>query len=542
MRMLSHSTGPANRRRICWLICTAFLLLSLGAEAALKSVPDEPVRIGSEPQFLFDRYIVDNFWAIKYKRQAVQRIVHQAEKHPGNPIIRGDQPSYVAVLRDEDTGLFRMYYQANYLIAADGLVADNQETLPDFAAIAKAKGRKYKTHISYAESKDGIHWIKPHLNLFPWHQRQPNNIVIGRRDNPALETCAPAILELPEVDRNGFRYWILYRAKGRGVKEFTGIRAAASRDGRHFEAADDRLLYHLHSDSPNTLVRDPARKQYVLYCRAKDKYRAWGDDMFDTGASRRVARIANDKLFEGWGGQGGPQVVLIPDERDNETHYNFFYGMPVRLYAGVYFGFLELFRMNDFIHTELAISRDGIQWQRFPRREKFIAYGEEDSWDDTMNFGSPSWVEVGDEWWFYYSGWDGPHGTPIRTGAIGLAKLRKEGFVSMHGPIGGGVVCTRRLIWPGGDLRVNADASKGELKVRLSDAKRKPLPGFDYEDCVAFTGDKIRHTVEWRGKSIQALKGKEIRIEFYLKEADLFTFVAGEGDQVLGKDGVKLEF
>jgi hypothetical protein len=524
-RRIGNRYGRAMDR-IGILVCAAVLFPTISLVAAKKSIPDEPVRIGTGPQFLFDNYLVDNHWAIHYKRQAVQRVQHQVRKHPGNPIIKGDQPSYVAVLRDEETGLFRMYYQANYLIGGGGGGDDNQETLPDFAAIAKKKGRKFKTHISYAESKDGTNWTKPHLNLFPWHKRKPNNIVISRRDSPAVETCSPAILELPEADRNGFRYWIIYRAKGRGGKELNGIRAAASKDGVHFEEADDRMLYHLHSDHPNTLVHDPSRNEYVLYCRAKDKYRAWGETMIDTGASRRVARIANDRLFSGWGEQGGPQTVLIPDERDNEAHYNFFYGLPVRLYAGVYFGFLEPFRMNDFIHTELATSRDGIQWQRFPQREKFIAYGEEGSWDDTMNFGSPSWVEVGDEWWFYYSGWDGPHGTPIRTGAIGLAKLRKEGFVSLRGPQGGGVVCTRRLIWPGGELRVNADATKGELKVRLSDAKRKPLPGFDYDDCVPFVGDKVRHAVEWRGSSIEDLKGREIRIEFYLQKADLFTFVA----------------
>ena len=133
------STVPTVERQ---LIVVA-LFLAIPAFGARQTIPIEPVRIGKEPQFLFDQYIVDNSWAIHYKRQAVQRVVHQAKKHPDNPIIPpGDQPSYVAVIRDEDTGLFRMYYQANFLIGADGLPDLNQETLPDFAAIAKKKGRK----------------------------------------------------------------------------------------------------------------------------------------------------------------------------------------------------------------------------------------------------------------------------------------------------------------------------------------------------------------------------------------------------------------
>ena len=420
------------------ILIPLLLCLAAVARGALSNFPAEPVEIGKVPQFVFDRHIVDNIWAIRYKRQAVQRVVHPTLKHAANPLIATDQPSYTAVIRDAETGLFRMYYQANYLIGAEPVDEDNQETLPDTAAILKKKGRKYRTHVAYAESKDGINWTRPHLNLFPWHNREPNNIVLGRVDNSAMETCAPAILELPERDRRGFRYWLLYRAKGWGGKELNGIRAAASKDGIHFEQQNDHLLYHLHSDHPNTIVHDSERNEYVLYCRAKDKYRAWGEHILDTGASRRVSRVANEELFSGWGENGGPQTVLIPDERDNETHFNFFYGMPVRMHAGIYFaGFLEPFRMNDFIHTELTVSRDGINWLRFPQRKKLIEYGADGSWDDEMIFGSPSWVEVGDEWWIYYSGWDGPHGTPIRKGGIGLAKIRKEGFVSLRGPVGG---------------------------------------------------------------------------------------------------------
>mgnify|MGYP002864304006 CR=1 FL=1 len=157
--------------------------------------------------------------------------------------------------------------------------------------------------------------------------------------------------------------------------------------------------------------------------------------MFDTGASRRIARYANNQLVGG-GDQNAPQNILIPGQRDNEKHFNLFYGIPVRLHSGVYFGFLEPFCMNDFIYTELAISRDGLNWNRFPERKKLIEYGADGTWDDETIFASPSWVKVGEEWWIYYSGWDGPHGTPIlarparrrhnRHPPIHLARWRPE--------------------------------------------------------------------------------------------------------------------
>src|SRR5690606_19132267 len=136
-----------------------------------------------------------------------------------------------------------------------------------------------------------------------------------------------------------------------------------------------------------------------------------------------------------------------------------------------------------------ATSRDGIHFQRFGGRPKLIEFGPDGSWDDTMIFASPSWVEVGDQWWVYYSGWDGPHGTAERDGGIGLACFRKEGFASLRGPVGGGVVCTRLLQWDGGPLYMNADARKGKATVRISDEHRKPLEGFDHADCDVFKGD-----------------------------------------------------
>ena len=255
---------------------------------------------------------------------------------------------------------------------------------------------------------------------------------------PQLQSSGPCILEVPENARRGYRYLMLYRASGRGIGELSGIRVIGSQDGVHWDPKSDQQIAHLHSDTHNTVSYDPRLRQYVMFCRGKHIYRAFGDKMLDTGASCRVARMSSSSLWEGWLDENTPQTVLVPDEIDAQTHFNFFYGMPTRHWAGIYWGFLEPFRMNDFIYTQLALSRDGVHFVRPPDRSKLIEYGPDGSWDDEMIFASPSWVEVGDQWWIYYTGWDGPHGTPDRTGAIGLATIRKEGFVSIRGPASGG--------------------------------------------------------------------------------------------------------
>lgn len=312
------------------------------------------------------------------------------------------------------------------------------------------KGRKYQTQIAYAESDDGVNWNRPHLNLFPGRKPEPNNIVVAYRDRPDAESSAPMILEAPEADRRGYKSLMVYRAKGRKGADINGIRIVGTHDGVRWDVEKSQRIVHLHSDHPNTISYDAQRKEYVLFCRAKDIYRAWGEETIDTGASRRIARLSSKNLWSEWMEQGQPQTILAPDGLDSELHFNFFYGMPTRRYAGLYWGFLEPFRMNDFIYTELATSRDGFHFNRFrgvtehsqkavlragvdtldkqgkrlptlgARPPKLIEWGAEGEWDDTMIFASPGWVEVGDEWRIYYTGWDGDHGTTDRSGAIGF--------------------------------------------------------------------------------------------------------------------------
>ena len=119
---------------------------------------------------------------------------------------------------------------------------------------------------------------------------------------------------------------------------------------------------------------------------------------------------------------------------DAKGGFNYFYGMPVKYHAGLYWGFLWPFKCNTDIYTELAVSRDGIHWLRMPDRPRLLEFGRQGTWDSGMIFAGPSWIEVGDEWWIYYSGWDGPHESSERTPGIGLATIRKEGFYSLRGP------------------------------------------------------------------------------------------------------------
>lgn len=463
-------------------------------------LPVEPVEIGTAPQFVFDTYIIDNRWAIKYHTQSMRCVFHQPQKYAGNPVIAGDG-GYVALHRDAKSGLFQMWYQT-YQNPPEG---------------EKRVGRYA---IAYAESKDGISWQLPRLNLYSWKGSKENNIVWtginGRRGG------APFFPDIPEANKQGYRHVMLYR-------ETDGMHLIGSQDGIHWDRESNLRISPIRSDTINGIVYDSRTDQYVMYCRSKNLYRAFKGDILDTGASRRIARMTSKELWTKWTNQ--PQHIMLPDNLDTRNNFRAFYGMAVKRYGGIYWGFLQAFKWNSDVHTELAFSRDTINFNRLPSRPKFIELGPDGSWDDGMVFSGHEWFEVGDEWWMYYCGWDGPHNSRQRVPGIGLVKLRKEGFISMRGPKNGGVLNTRQLLWPGGELVVNANAVAGEFKVRVTDVNRKVLPGFDYGDCEPLQGDHVAHQVRWKERSINELAGKVVRIEFFLRNADLYTFRAATASE-----------
>jgi hypothetical protein len=115
-----------------------------------------------------------------------------------------------------------------------------------------------------------------------------------------------------------------------------------------------------------------------------------------------------------------------------------------------------------------------------------------------------------------------------------LARIRREGFVSLRSPPSGGFVVSRLICWPGGDLHINASISPGsEMTARITGYDRQPLEDFDAEPSLPLVGDSVRHKVKWKQGEIRRLKGRAIRIELFMSGvADLYTLRAvPEGEE-----------
>ena len=450
--------------------------------------------IDHTPQFFIDDDLVDNRWGVKYQTEAVTRVFHSPVKHVLNPLIAG-RGGYVNVVRDEAAGLFRMWYQDYW----------DQSLEP----------RKYTYGVAYAESDDGLEWRLPHICEHEFKGTKENNIVLLGPTGGRAE--AQFLLDVPEEHCRGFKYVLLYLTDAPKSARLIG-----SHDGIHWDPASDVCIgAEFTPDTQGSIIWDPHTERFVWFTRATNIYRL-------RGQRRKVARLEHAQLWEEWPIR--PRNILLPDHLDAQTEHHYFYGMPTRYHAGVYWGFLWPYRAEEDIYTALAFSRDGRSFQRPADRPRLIDLGPEGSWDAGMVLASPGWVEVGDEWWIYYAGSNGPHKERLPEPGIGLARLRKEGFASLRSPAGGGFVVTCSFRCPGGRLFVNADATRGKLRARVTDYDRNPLPGFT-EPSRPIASDDVRHAVTWGRAEIGALEGHGIRLEFEMKGVvDLYSFCFAADD------------
>ena len=141
----------------------------------------------------------------------------------------------------------------------------------------------------------------------------------------------------------------------------------------------------------------------------------------------------------------------------------------------------------------------------------------------------------GDELWFYYTGlkyratyeWIGEYpGGEMRQlpgyepdrGAICLAVLRRDGFVSLDAGDDTGTVETREFLLPSGELHVNADAHGGELAVEMLAGNGALLAAARIQGA-----DAADARVEWVG-GYGAAAGTGVSLRFSLRNAALYSY------------------
>jgi hypothetical protein len=169
-------------------------------------------------------------------------------------------------------------------------------------------------------------------------------------------------------------------------------------------------------------------------------------------------------------------------------------------------------------YTVLAWTRDGRTWQR--DHEPFLANDPHPArWDHAMAWGDAQ-IIVGEETFIYYGGYRWGHkAARYDERQLGLARLPRDRYVAREADLNLGRLITKPVVFRAKMLTVNARVV-GEMRVRVLDGRGRPLEGFDWKKI---SGDGAALPLDW-GRPLDRLDGLTVRLEFELRDAQLFGF------------------
>ena len=194
-----------------------------------------------------------------------------------------------------------------------------------------------------------------------------------------------------------------------------------------------------------------------------------------------------------------------------------------------------MFHSNDnrwnkdgFHLIQLVCSRDLKTFKRLGNRQTFIGPSPvgQGAYDLTQLLGPSAPVIRGDELWFYYTGIkyrtppkDAEHDAKHDNGAICLAVLRRDGFISLDAGANNGMILTKPFRLPGAKLFVNVDAPKGELRVEMLDVTGRAVARSE-----PLSGDLLREPVTWAEGNIAKMKVQNVSLRFTLRNGQFYSY------------------
>lgn len=403
----------------------------------------------------------------------------------------------------------------------------------------------------HAVSEDGIHWDKPILRRVCVSGSRENNVVAL---DPLLEKSDNAIENIihhPEEKDPEKRF-----------KGFSGIfktrQPIVSPNGLDWQTLP---VPEIPSQDVSSLFFDRRSMTFVATLKHQSPY----GRSFCLSVSRDFQKWTDpraclvfyaDKKDQELGAQCIQYHVQSPDlykpllNRPDEYRTDI-YHFPIFFYEGLYVAMPTVFNQSGMTYNEkitldwadgvsmveLAVSRDLLNWERVGNREKFLPLSPLDggkNYDTGQLLAGNRPVARDNEIWFYYTGcksraslYDvGEGNPPDDRAAICLAKLRRDGFVSLDAGEEEGSVLTKPVQLHGTSIRINLDAADGELRAEILDQECKaPLPGFSLGESRTLRADNLESGLEWTsGKDTASLAGRIVRIHFVLRRARLYAF------------------
>jgi len=478
------------------------------ARTIRNRAPRTVVHPAPGPQLFVDDFLI-------LEQQGLTRVTHTPRRLPSPVLGNGSgvwQP-FVTVIRDPETQLFRMWYNA----------------------WAARPGQEAANYIAYAESTDGVEWRLPELGILG-----SNNLLMAIPGGYGVTL----IDEGPAFGDSARRFKLAWWGRKKpDTDDDSGMYIAFSADGLRWKPYEKNPVlpnYPDESDSRFALgardvldvFYDPIDARYSVFVKT---FAVPEDGLAPAPRAgktlRRLVSFSTSQDFIHW---ETPFRVIVPDERDSGTLEFYAVGGTIAR-GGLLIGCPRMLRDDlpaepsgapDGIgYSTLVTSRDGEYWER--HSDVFFERDPRpESWDRAMSWIG-SQVIVGNELYLYFGGYMHGHKINSRTERqIGLAKLRRDGYVSRDalGPEPG--VLLTPLLDPGraGCLSINAEASRGEIRVQLRDRMGEVLRGFSFAQCAPVRGDGLAQQVQWPAAGTPAFGRGPVHLEFNLRGARIYGF------------------
>ena len=302
-----------------------------------------------------------------------------------------------------------------------------------------------------------------------------------------------------------------------------------------FDAKDGLYIY--------TVKRGGKFGRSVAMATSRD-FKTWQDFGLVFGADEKDQELGVRNIKS----RLADPTLLQPFHNDPSVYNVDVYNMGVFRYEGVYLGLPAMFHSTgpvpnypntDGFHLiQLVSSRDLKNWKRLGDRETFIGPSRLDSgaYDLTQILPPSAPLVRGDELWFYYTGlkyrasfnYVGkyPNGEHFRKpgldpdgGAICLAILRRDGFISLDAGKTEGSVVTKPFRLPASKMFVNAAARDGQVRVEMLNPKGDVLAR-----SLPLSGDHPRGEVKWEQGDIDKLLGQDVSLRFRLRNGSLYSY------------------
>ena len=502
-RTLQRSSPGWQLRLIC--VVTALS----GISPPMVTSAAAPLELGSRRELLIDDYLIDQLTG-----GARQRLHHPTRREIAithDAPWEGNAGNYHTIF--EDDGIYRMYYHA-WQIPIEGT-------------------QGHPLYIAYAESRDGIDWVKPELGIVEVNGSKANNIVMATinghecHDFTVFKDTNPAAVSQAK-----------YKAVGYSGNP-PGLYAFHSPDALHWTP---------YNDSQPVMTGHPFDTQNIAFWDPNvGKYRAYVRD-FDDGRRDIMASTSDD--FVQWSKREWIQYLDAPQEHLYTNQIKPYYraphiliGFPARYVDRGWSAATRALPSPELRESRaklssrygtavtdslLMTSRDGRTFRRWDeaflrpglRTKHNWAYGDNYlAWHvvetDSSNDDSPRELSLyATE--SYFTG---------TTSRLRRYTLRIDGFASVFAPLAGGELLTKPFTFAGNALNINfATSAAGSIRVELQNAQGTPLDGYALADCGEIFGDAIEYQVRWGDRSdLSRLAGEPVRLRFVLSDADLYA-------------------